>query len=783
MEGGAQRAEDHRLGHRFLTLTGGRFTRHILIYIAGMLAVGPASLVMVAVITRVLNAAQYAEMATLFIFAGYLTVLYNTGSLHGTFMLVYGVSEGEGDEVDSDTTLASAPRRALGTGVVLTLLIVAAGTAVCFELAPLLARLLPTAQGTGASAAHHSSPAALVRWAAASAAAGSLWRLTVNVFRMEHKPGRFALFNATRPLFVLAGALPLVLAGFGIQGALAGTALGTLAAAAVNIAAARRSYALAFSFTDSREILRRGAMVVVPVTCLYLVHNADTLLVAHYASPHEAGIYRVASRFGAAPSYFASAFLMAWAPLEGSVLFRATYNHFGPERARGAILTYYLLISMTLVVALDVVGGGLVLLVGREYRSAAPLIPLIGLGFVCYGLYVVLARVLQVKKRRMLLFGGGALLATALQVYLSSVTIPWLGAPGAPLATLVGLLVSCLLWVGVAKGLMGITLGFDSRPLAGLGIAVACAIGVQGIGLQLWPAGRPFVLAMVFVVYFAVLAALRVVPRGHLRMVPRLARAALRSSAPEREPAAGLERLERQRRELLATVERDAVPTIVLAERLGRPASEVQREYVAALRELLELRPASTELDEGLAVYLTSRESEAQRDHIAGDLIEEGVDAFELMELDRAVHALRALPPEAWTVSSHHHPLHHQPLPERQRRSQRTMLPDLARHLAGLPAAQRRAAIAILRDGHTASQAAAATGVSEPLVAARVVRTLRGLDHLGAGSPRDAAIGMSLFGAPPESRPPEARAVALTYDRIRHYPRRSWRRAGIGASA
>ena len=46
--------KDQRLGHRLLTLTGGRVTRHTVIYIAGLLAVGPFSLVMVIVLTRLL---------------------------------------------------------------------------------------------------------------------------------------------------------------------------------------------------------------------------------------------------------------------------------------------------------------------------------------------------------------------------------------------------------------------------------------------------------------------------------------------------------------------------------------------------------------------------------------------------------------------------------------------------------------------------------------------------------------------------------------------------------
>lgn len=635
------------MGRRLLALTGGRITRHTIIYILGLLAVAPLSIVSVAVLTRLLAPAQYGQLGVLFVFAGFATVLYNTGSLHGTFMLVYGASEGEGDDVGSEADITSAPRRALGTGVVLTLIIVTAGTAVCFVLAPAISQAL----------LHHSSAAPLVRWAAVSAAAGSLWRLTVNVFRMERRPGRFSLLNATRPLFVVAGVVPLVALGFGVEGALAGTALGTLIATAVCIAMARRSYAFAFCLADVKKIVRLGAMVVTPVLCLYLVHSADIVLLSRFATAHDLGVYRVASRFAVVPSYFASALLMAWAPLERGVLFRATYKHVGQERVRGAMLTYYLLAATTIVVLLDVGANVLVLLAGSSYRSAAPLIPLIGVAFVSYGLFIMLARTVKVE-RRMLWYSLGAVLAVVLQVALSAVTIPWLGAYGAPLAVILALLVACSMWIVLAIRAKT-SVGVQARPLVGLAVAVALAASIQAIGLSLWPAGRAEVLAVVFVSYVIAGAAIGVIPRRHFDLLWRLARASLRGGLGGKDPTLGLQSLEAGRHELLASIERDGVPAGVLAETLGRGEREVEHEYVSILRDLIGAPRAHAEaeqLDPRIARYLLSAEPDAQRDLIGHELIEQGVPALELMELDEAARRLRTLPSQAWTTTTQQAP-------------------------------------------------------------------------------------------------------------------------------
>ncbi len=757
---GAPDPEDRRLGHRFLTLMGGRFTRDTLIYVVGSLAVGPFSLVSVVVLTRLMAPSTYGELAVVVFLAGYLTTLYNTGSLHGTFMWVYGASEGEGDDVGAHTTITSGPRRALGTGVVLTLMIVTAGTAVCCLLAPSLAQLL---LGRG-------SAAALVRWAAVSAAAGALWRLTVNVFRMERKPVRFASFNALRPLFVVGGTVPLVALGFGAEGAMAGTALGTLAATAVCIVMSRHSYALAFSRADAKEIVRRGAMVVVPVVCLFILHNADIVLLSRYASIGEVGVYRVASRFAAVPSYFASAFLMAWSPLEHGVLFQATYRHVGEERVRGTILTYYLLAAITIVVLLDVTAPALLLLAGPSYRSAAPLIPLIGVGFVFYGLYIVMVRTVKIKGR-MRLYAVCALIAGALDIGLSTVTIPWLGAYGAPVATIGGLLVACVLWVVVVRGLMKTSLSFEPRRLAGLAGAVAIAALVQAVGLHVWPAGRAPVLALVLFSYLAAVLAFEVVPRRHFKPLTGLARAAVRKGMGGQDPTSGLGHLASARRSLLVALECDGVPSAVLAERLGRSEPRLLREYVGILRELIGVAAGPPELDERLGAYLLSHEPEAQRDLAAHELVEDGADTFELMELDEAAHTLRALPRQAWSAWAVETPnQRHKVKPK-----------ELVEHLACLPERERRATVIALRDGLTPAEVAAQTGLPEELVAARIVRVLRKVAHLGRGGPHDAAIGLALLGAPPDaSRPVEARGVAIVYDQLRRQPRWQWRRAGVG---
>jgi hypothetical protein len=320
---------------------------------------------------------------------------------------------------------------------------------------------------------------------------------------------------------------------------------------------------------------------------------------------------------------------------------------------------------------------------------------------------------------------------------------------------------------------MKASLNFDVAPLLGLLGAVAIAASVQAVGLYAWPAGRPVVLLLVLFSYLASVFALGVIPRRHFKPLARLGRAAVRKGIGGQDPTGGLADLDSAQRALLAALERDRVPIAVLAERLGRPVPELRREYVGALRALIGAAPDTPALDERLGAYLLSEEPEAQRDLVARELMTDGADTFELIELDEAAHRLRALPRQTWSewtieTSSPRH---------------RVGLQELLAHLEGLPESDRRAAVIALRDGLTSAQIAAQTGLPEQLVAARVVRILRNVAHLGQGGPHDVAIGLAVLGSQPgANRPAEARGVGHIYDQVRRHPRRRWRGTGLGVA-
>ena len=80
-----------------------------------------SGLLSVAILTRYLAPNQFGNLAVLLVCSSILTLVYNAGSLQGTFSWVFGAG-GEEGEVADDSARAYAPdrRRALGTGFVIT---------------------------------------------------------------------------------------------------------------------------------------------------------------------------------------------------------------------------------------------------------------------------------------------------------------------------------------------------------------------------------------------------------------------------------------------------------------------------------------------------------------------------------------------------------------------------------------------------------------------------------------------------------------------------------------
>ena len=590
----------------------------------------------IAIVTRHLGVGEFGRLGLLLIFSAMLTVIYNLGSLQGTLMWVFGAAEDDaGGSDEGEARVARDKRRALGSSLILTLLVGVAGGLAVAAAAPTMSSVV-TGETRYANA---------VIWAAVAGGLGALWRLISNIVRFERKPANYAILNAVRPIAVLAGVAWLVTAGKGVEGVLAGTALGTAVALVPALVVTAPTYRPALSRSDLARIGRLGVAFVPVIVSFWVVQNVDLYLLSISAPEDETGLYRIASRVANVLSYFVSAFILAWLPLTRSGV------HVAVERERGRaafgvlFTTYYWFASLWLLVALAIASDVLVRIAPPAYVGAAPLIPVIGTGFVAYGAYIVIYRSVSFPAKRVIYITLAAVAAVTFAIA-AVLLIPLYGAYGAAVSPTIGFGVACAAMMLVARR-RSPEWPFDSRRLAaGAAIAAGClALGLWGYGA----AGSFGVVLEVgsLALFPAALVVTRVLPRRHIAILRAILRTALRPQGGRAAAQAKLGRLEPPDRALVELLVRHREPPSEVARFIGTDEESLLRRFVSALRTLADVAGAGSD-DVRVGRHLLAGGAVVERDVVTRELWSRGTDPDELDRLEEAMGWVSRLRAQVW---------------------------------------------------------------------------------------------------------------------------------------
>lgn len=624
-----------------MATAGVRLTRDGVVYGLAQASTFPASLITAVIFTNHMTPATYGELGVLMMFAGLLAVAYGLISFQGTFIWVFG-SSGDDDAGLLDleparVAQAGQQRRGMTTGLVLILTVIGAGTTVLmFAARPLAAFLVGTPHLAG-----------LVRWAALSGAAGGWWRFAGHVPRMERKPATFAFLYSLRPVCVIAVSLPLVISGAGARGALMGTTLGTLANIVVIMVVTRRSYAFGFDVSQLKRISVVGFQYVAIIVGLWMAHNLDTFVVSRFMSPHDLGVYRLSTRFGSVPSYFVTAYLFSWATLEHSPLFEAVAETRTRVAVRATLVTYYWIGAVGVIVALAAGANLLVGLASPAYNGAAEIVPLIGLGFATYGLFIVLARACVIP-RRQLFYGGSAIGAGVGTVVVGFLLVPAIGTAGAPLAVIISMGLACSVLVFAQRATPDRAPLEWTRMLGALLIGVACwwiAVIVPTSDRT----SRLTAALAALTLYPLALVVLRVIPRQHIQPLGTILMRLTPRRATRKQVLDRVGSLPADERLAVITTMRDRGQPAVLAVRLGTDASEACRILCSGLRRVAGLANRGDDpLAANVGDLFGRRRAPAEFEAVMRALWHGGVDPRELHELEEVTRLLRRVRRGQW---------------------------------------------------------------------------------------------------------------------------------------
>jgi O-antigen/teichoic acid export membrane protein len=617
---------------------GAALTRDTTIYVIGAVIGFLLALISIAVVTRFLSVAEFGELALLLTFAAFLTIFYNVGTLQGTFVWVFGSAGEEDVEGEVESSQAGTKRKALGTGLIITLAIVVAGTLVVIPLSPWLA----------ASMLGDSGESDLIVIAAISGAAGAVWRFVANILRMERKPKRFVALQSVRPILVVACVIAFTASGGGVEGAILGTTVGGSAAVLIALVATRHAFVLAIDREHARMILRRGAIFVPILISLWIAQNVDIYALAFFTDDDQVvGLYRLASRFGAFLDYFTAALFMAWTPLAQTSTFAAAIKTRGKEALGGRLLTYFVIIGLFLILALTATADTLVRIAPPEYAAAAPLIPLLGGAFLAYGLFISIYRLSSFPRKQMAYIGAAI---TSALVFLASAPlfVPWFGAYGAALSVINGFAVG-------AAGLIYLSQR-GPTPLEIEWGRIAGAMALAGVCLTIARVGgpaaggdwQPVIEAAAVVLYIAALLLTGVITQQDREAARRLVRQVVPSRwarSPEIEE--GIRQLPPGYVSALEKVIVQGWSPSRLAAHIGLDTQKTSARLVGLLRRL-EGESDPTEHDARIGEYLFDEMTIAEHDEMGRSLWEEDVEPADIHSLEGLVRKLQGLPNKVW---------------------------------------------------------------------------------------------------------------------------------------
>lgn len=399
---------------------------------------------------------------------GYFGLLFVTAQL-GTFIVGLGLSQGL-LKFMTDESHASARPALPFTALVATMGVAAVAVLLFWaSSAPLAAFLLDDA-----------SRRRLIMLVAFYVAFKVIGAIPLALLRVQERPGLYVLAVGAEMGVLIGGTYyGLAIARQGLEGLMMAYALSAGVSMVMLVGGMLTRTAWAFQRPLVMPLMRYGAPLVLAGLSSWFLMAGDRYVLKLFVDADTIGLYEWASRISSTLKMllvdsFQLAFAVAGLKQLGTgdvSLHRRTFRHY-------VIGTGWAVLALSLL-AYDL-NGVLVRGFGAapHYLNSSPLVFPLALGFMAFGVYVVVNNVLYATGHTKAI-GANVALAAALNAALNVALIPVLGALGAALTTLFSYAVLAGLSARIAKGKVHVD--YDWRVLV---VVVVLVVGLYGI---MWP--------------------------------------------------------------------------------------------------------------------------------------------------------------------------------------------------------------------------------------------------------------------------------------------------------
>jgi O-antigen/teichoic acid export membrane protein len=618
-----------------------RVVSHTSIFAVGASAGLVLSAVRIAVLTRLLEISVYGQLTLLVVLAGFVTVLSRiliiTGSLRASFR---GGDDDDDDDAGADEgeqaklTSGYDPRRVLGTSLIGSMLLTAV----------LVAGVAAFAKPIDEMLIDSGLQFAVIAAILLGGLDGS-FQLVSQIARYERRPVTHVALLLTHALLGLVAATTLIEAGYGLEGAIGGLALGSALALVLGMWVSRHRFSLTVDFGYLAMLARLGAPFIGLALGAWLFRQTDILMISRYLSTDDVALYRVAARIGALIAGLVGGVLFAWGPLMRGPLRGSLHREGLLVTAKAGLLTYFWLVAIWLIVALFLTRDLLIRIAPPEYGQVAYLIAFLGVASLLTSGLIVVHRTSGLKRRRLILtafYLGMSPVLVALCVLL----IPRFGLDGAAAATIVTPLSTAAMYLVISQ-----RIGSESLDLPWARLALATSLGAGYsvlfvlIARAIGDAGI-YVSVAAALIFPGALVLTGALPREDATTIVKLLIRLPRRRGPRF--ADGLTSLDDRDIEVLDALLRRRRAPVEVARATDRDEDELLERFVYLLREVGKIgHPRPT--DNLVGRYLLSPTNVTLRDR-EGHLLalDRGVDSMDVDQLTTLTDRISKLSEKQW---------------------------------------------------------------------------------------------------------------------------------------
>jgi O-antigen/teichoic acid export membrane protein len=254
--------------------------------------------------------------------------------------------------------------------------------------------------------------------------------LPFHVMRMRGQAVAFSAFALARSTLTLLLRLTLVVwAGWGLLGIAVADVMVTTALVPLLWPWWRHLLGGQFSRGDLRLCLRFGLPRLPHGLAQQALDSGNKYLLSQHVSLSGLGVYQIGSTIGQSLKFFLSAFETGWAPF----YYQTARQPDAAEVFRKTI-TYGLALLLLLLAGITAIAGDLVLLMTNQaYESAAIVVPLIALGIVWQGVYLLTSIGLNLTSQTRY-YPVSTMAAAGIGLGSGAILMPRFGAVGAAIA-------------------------------------------------------------------------------------------------------------------------------------------------------------------------------------------------------------------------------------------------------------------------------------------------------------------------------------------------------------